>query len=428
MSFIKTISKLLGSKGAGHGDAEPMAEHYEAEREIAHTGTARERLTLAQNTRTHKEILYYLAENDPEDIVRKAVAGNESTPVQAAPFMAMDTSQDVRMALAERLVRLLPDVDCDRHSQAYAFVVQALGTLALDHVLVVRKALSSAIKDCAYAPPKIAMQLARDIEREVSEPILRYCAALSDEDLIALLAEHPEDWVAPAIARREAVSEDVSKAVVDARHTEGVTALLINPGAQITEALLSYIVETSRQIPEWQSPVATFAGLSAELARELAGFVDQSVRDVLAARQDLDETVREDIASTVQRRVAFTAGDGRTQATGVAKLQDYVQTDRLDEGVIADALAMHDYEFVKGALAHLADITMSDVERVLSMKSPKAIVALTWKAGLGMRMALALQKDPAKIDHRELLYPKDGEAFPLSLEELKWQIEFLDLD
>ena len=190
MDLIKTLFGGGGRSGEG------------SEKDIARSGSPKKRLTLARDSQTSKEILYYLAENDPDPKVRRAVAENAAMPVQVSPVLATDRDQDVRLALAGRLVDLLPGMSQDKQSQLYAYVVQALGTLALDEVLKIRVALSSTLKDHAHTPPKIAGQLARDVEREVSEPILRFCAALSDDDLIGILKSHPASWVVQAIAGR----------------------------------------------------------------------------------------------------------------------------------------------------------------------------------------------------------------------------------
>lgn len=216
---------------------------YEQQRAALASANVKERLSLASNTKTNKEILYYLAEKDPSPKVRKAVAENEAMPVQVSSILAGDSDSDVRLALAGRLVDLLPDVSQDQQSQLYAFVVQALGTLALDEVLKIRVALSSTLKDHAHTPPKIAGQLARDVEQQVSEPILRFCSALSNADLLDILKSHPASWVIEAIASRDSVSEELSEAVVETRDSYGGSALIGNDGALISDNLLHRIVE-----------------------------------------------------------------------------------------------------------------------------------------------------------------------------------------
>ncbi len=41
-----------------------------------------------------------------------------------------------------------------------------------------------------------------------------------------------------------------------------------------------------------------------------------------------------------------------------------------------------------------------------------------------MRTALEIQIRLAKIQPRDLLYPKNGDEYPLSEGDLKWQVEF----
>ena len=398
---------------------------YEEQKKALDSANVRERVSLAGASDTNKEILYYLAEKDPDPKVRKAVAQNEAMPVQASTVLASDSDVDVRIALAGRLVELLPDVSEDRQSQLYAFVVQALGTLALDEVLKIRIALSSTLKDHAHTPPKIAGQLARDVEREVSEPILRVCTALSDEDLLDILKSHPAQWVIEAVASRPAVSEEVSEAVIDTQNESGGSALISNEGASLSNNLLQKIVDVARKLPEWHKPIAVRKSLPVSVAKQLAEYVDASVRDLLMSRGDFDEATTEEIAAVFRRRVDF--ADEVAQENPKDKTQRLLDAGALDENAISDALAMRENEFVTLALAHMAGTQADKVTSVFEMKTPKPIVALTWRAGLSMRLALQLQKEMGHIPPKELLYPKDGTDYPLTQDELDWQLEFLGL-
>ncbi|MCB1650542.1 MAG: DUF2336 domain-containing protein [Alphaproteobacteria bacterium] len=398
---------------------------YEEQRAALDSADVKARLTLARDSQTSKEILYYLAEQDPVAAVRKAVADNEAMPVQVSPILAGDTDEDVRMALARRLVALLPDVSQDKQSQLYAFAVQALGTLALDEVLKIRVALSSTLKDHAHTPPKVAGQLARDVEREVSEPILRFCSALSDEDLLEILKTHPASWVIEAVAERERLSEDVSEAVIETHDPPGGAALIKNDGAALSESLLHKIIDMARNMPEWQKPMAVRKGLPSSMARELAAFVDASVRDLLLRRKDFDDAEVEEIAAVFRRRVDF-ADEGPLEGME-DKLKRLIKEGGLTEESISDALAMRECDFVIGALAHLSGNAPEPVAKVFEAKAAKAIVALVWRAGLSMRLALALQKEMGQIAPKSLLYPKGGTDFPLSEEDMRWQLEFMGL-
>lgn len=402
-------------------------KRYDKERRIAENGKPEERLALAADIKTHPEILYYIAQNDPDSDVRQAVIANPSMPVQVSPVLALDRDIDVRLALAARLVSLLPGLSAEKHSQLYAYAVQSLGTLALDEVLKIRAALSSTLKDHAFAPPKVAGQLARDIERDVSEPILRYCAAVSDIDLLEILRSHPAGWVVEAIAGRECVSGAVSQAVIEENNITAGVVLLGNEGAEIGTSLLHRIVQKSREFKEWQMPVAGRISLPIEIARELADFVEASVRDVLLSRADFDPQTTEEISAIFRRRIDFMQNQKAAKSPLVQRIERMYVNGTLNDEAIADAMGVRDTGFVYAALAKLIGVEENVVQEIFDAGSPKPMISLCWSAGLSMRTALLLQKDLGRVPPKRLIYPKDGTDYPLTPEEIRWQLEFLDL-
>lgn len=396
---------------------------YEQARAQAQGGNEAERLKLAQSTRTHQEILYYLAESDPSAIVRVAVAQNKQTPLQAGAILAKDRDVDVRLALAGRLVKLLPHISQDRQSQLYAYVVQAMGTLALDEVLKVRKALSSALKDHAHTPPKIAGQLARDIEREVAEPILRFCAALPDADMLDILSQHPATWAVEAVASREQVSSALSQAVIDTGQGKAGKILLENKGAHIGADLLRHIIERAKEYPEWHTPLAVRKNLPPEMIKMLADFVDEKVQAILLGRADIDEETRADISNAVRRRMDFE----HHHHDPLEKVKILMSQDRLNEDALSDALAMRDDAFMTAALAVLSGTHIDTIKKVLALRAAKPVCAVCYRAGVSMRLALKIQQEMAGVQARDLLYPKGGVDYPLTEDEINWQLEFLGI-
>lgn len=400
---------------------------YEREKEAARSPDPAARMTLAKNTQTHQEILYYLAESDPDPAVRRAVALNASTPLQASALLAKDSDVDVRYAMAERLVKLLPDLERGRQSQLYAFAVQALATLALDEVLKIRRALSSTLKDYAHAPPAVVGQLARDVEREISEPILRFCSALADQDLLEILREHPADWAVQAIAGRPSVSARVSRAVIGTNNRPAGVTLLGNKGAKIDKETIETIIEKARLYPEWQKPVSVHKMLSAQMASTLAEFADASVRDILLKRSDFDESAVEGIAAVFRRRLEFAGEQERSVEDPVRKIARLEKEGELSEEAISDALAMGEKEFVYAAIGRKAGTNAAMAKKIFEMKAPKPIIALCWRADLTMRFALQLQKEVGRVPAKELLYPRGGTDYPLTDTEIEWQLDFLGL-
>lgn len=422
-SFFK---KLIGSKDK---PLKPVTEQkrdperYAEERDQAKSDNAKDRLALAKNPTTHLEILYYLAE-DGDVRVRRAVATNASTPLHVSRVLAEDKDVDVRLALAERLMAMLPELTDEQHSHLYAFAAQALGVLALDEVLKVRLALSSVLKDKLYIPQQVASQLARDIERRVSEPVLKMCSVLPDEDLVDILMQHPESWVIQAIAGREALSERVSDAVFETGDVPGGKILIANPGARLSESTLQKIVERARSTPEWHKPLALRKHLPGEMVLEISKFLDDSLQKLILENTDYDPETQDIIRENVQRRMRFLVDDKGNRIDPKKKVQILFAKNRLTEEEIGDALALRENDFVIDALSLKTGLDQTIIRRMIDTHSAKAVTALTWKAGLPMRFALQLQQDLAHVAPRELLYPRNGTEFPMSEADMRWQIEF----
>ena len=420
------LDKILGKKKEKahivHKQEHDPAR-YDQEREQARSTVAKDRLDLAKNPKTHLEILYYLA--DDQDVkVRKAVASNPSTPIHVSGSLAKDEDVDVKIALIKRLSALLPDLSQDQYAHLYAFAAQALGILALDEVLKVRLALSTALKDELYAPPEVASQLARDLERQVSEPILKLCSAVSDTVLIEILEQHPDGWVVEAIAGRFNLTESVSTAVIETSCASAGRILIENETAKITEEAVDEILRIAPEKPEWHKPLALQTHLPARVIREIVMFVDASIQKLIFERTDMDDETRNDLMDTVSRRVNFLVDEKGKQISPQEKVRLLSEKNELNDDAIKDALALREYDFVFSALSHQSKLPISIVRKMIETGSAKAVTSIVWRAGMKMRTSLDIQKTIAKIQPRELLYPKNGDEFPLPDADMQWQIDF----
>ncbi|HYD17889.1 MAG TPA: DUF2336 domain-containing protein [Patescibacteria group bacterium] len=350
----------------------------------------------------------------PEDIVLPDlpdVAGANDDP-------------DIRIALAHRLVTLLPGMETDEHSQLYAYAVQALMSLAQDEVVRVRQALSTALRDYAKAPPAVVARLARDVEREIAEPILRRCVALEEGVLVEILSGHPEPWAIAAIAARPSVTERISDAVFKTGDIKGTALLLANKGAAISEATLREVVAGARQHAEWHGPLAMSPHLSVDSTREITGFVNDAILEVLETRSDLDAPTRNAVVAIVGRRLAYTRQTGKLDAR--EKVEHFARAGSLNAELVHDALAWQERAFALHAIARLSGVAFETVERMVAAGS-KPIIALCWKAQLPARMCVDVQRFAGRVQPRDLLYPKGGTEYPLSPEEIAWQLEFFGI-
>ena len=76
-------------------------------------------------------------------------------------------------------------------------------------------------------------------------------------------------------------------------------------------------------------------------------------------------------------------------------------------------------------LAAAAAIPLPAVRRAANLRSAKALVSLVWKAGYSMRAGYAMQILLASLPPGAALKAGPGNSFPLSVQEMNWQINFL---
>ena len=405
---------------------------YEESKRRARHGDAAERNSLAARTDVKPEILYYLAD-DPEPEVRREIAVNEATPRRVDLKLARDSDVDVRSGLAAKIARLAPGLTADEQDTIRRMTHQALVILARDEAARVRRILAEALKDVADAPPDVIGRLARDVELVVAGPVLEFSPVLTDEDLLEIIAGDPVHGALCAISRRAGVAGPVAAALSDTDDAEAITALLANPSAQIREETLDGIIDRAVDVDSWHSPLVNRPKLPAEAAIRLARFVARSLLDTLTERKDLDSETARAVAAVVRKRLdeehasehaaqSVAMLDGESPLDAARRLQG---EGKLDQAAVAQTLEDGDGEMAMAALAVLAGLPLKVIEKTVQTKSAKGLVAVAWKAGLPMRLAERLQGKLAKIPPRNVMLARGGTDYPLSDEELEWQLDFI---
>ncbi len=418
---------LSADRPVDYGDAKSLARHTDP----------KVRADLAARTDMRPEILYYLADDSAPE-VRRAIAANASTPRPADLLLARDPDAQVRAGLAEKIARLAPGLTADEQDKVRRMTYEALEILARDQVGRVRQILSETLKDVADAPPEVIRRLARDAELIVCSPVLEFSPVLTDEDLLEIIASGPVQGALDAISRRAGVGETVADAIVASDDIAAIAELLTNPSAQIREETLDEIVDRAVDIEPWHAPLVRRSVLPAGVARRLARFVAAHLLDILARRQDLDPETLEAVRAEVHRRLdeeesaavgkgqraKGTTNDAAPSEPPLEMVEDLHRSGKLDETAIANALQSGDHGFVIAALAVRGGIAAGLVEKVVEIQSIKGVVALAWKAGLSMELAEQLQQRLAGIAPGQVLKATGGADYPLSEDEMKWQMEF----
>jgi uncharacterized protein (DUF2336 family) len=381
---------------------------------------------LAQRTDAGDAVLQYLAEHGAP-ATRAAVAANAAAPATANRLLADDDDENVRIELAVKIARLMPGLSQEEGSHIFNLTVETLEYLASDSAVRVRAVLAEEIKHLTGIPKNVVLALARDLETIVAAPVLEYSPLLSDADLIEIIACGQVREVLNAVARRRTLNEDVTDKLVQSMDVSTVAILLANPNAKIRKATLELVVKEAEEIESWHLPMALRADLSARAIRRIAGFVGAAIIERLAARHDLTDATRQYLNRKLRLRLEEKTSTAERQAAAAENVAKAKATGHLNADFVEDAALNGQRETVILALAELGRVPVANVRRILASGRAKPLVALAWYAGLSMRIAFKLQTFVMKLPANELLPARGGLEFPLTPEEMGWQLSCFDI-
>lgn len=383
----------------------PVRPDYSKAAAVLSSGDHDAMLQLASDWRAAPEVLFVLSQSASTEI-RATVATNRKTPEAANDLLLNDTASDVRSALGRKIARMLPELQEDDANRLRDAATAKLLTLARDVDVAVRRVLATEVCRLGEIPKELAQTLVRDTDALVSTPMAEFSPLLDDDDLIALIGEPPSPATLAAVARRDGLASCVSDRIVETGDHTLIGTLLRNTTAQIREDTLNRLVDEAPQVEMWHEPLVNRTELTDALVAKLSEFVASSLVQALASRHDLAP----DLAEKLKRKVikGAKASDSFGEAT---------------EQQIADAARRGSESGVITALTLRLDAPARAIRRIFASRTPKAILAMAWKAGLSAETAALLQSFPGRIPESRRLAPADDGSYPLSRDELAWHAE-----
>ncbi|MFT6508730.1 MAG: hypothetical protein ACJAVO_000211 [Parvibaculaceae bacterium] len=419
--MFQSIKKIFG--GSGHRLNEDLS--YGEAFKALESQAKRSRAELAERIDTPPEMLYYLASDEKADI-RKKVAQNAATPMQANELLVEDPADEVRTELARKIARLLPDMQTQERDVIRERALSMLQRLADDKMTNVRAALSDTLKDSDLIPRSLAQKLAKDGSSIVCLPVLEYSPLLSDDDLIEVIAGSTAEGAIEKVARRENVSPNVSEAVAASLDVAAIAALLVNKNAQMREETLDKIIDQAETVEGLHQPLVLKSDLSLRAVRRISSFVVRALVEQLAERNDLPPEVK----NHLQKQIEFKL-DEETDidhlGTDVKSLKKEFDKNGLTEEQLVQIAQKGNATLIAYALHLITKIAEKKIARILETESAEGLVSLCWHANFAMRSAHELQKGlHFKAD--KILLPRAGFDFPLSEADMKWQVEYFQLE
>jgi uncharacterized protein (DUF2336 family) len=382
---------------------------------------------LAQRADAGDAMLGYLATYGAP-AARAAVAANLATPASVNRLLAYDDDENVRVELAIKIARLMPGLDAQQSAHMVDLTIETLEYLAGDSSARVRAVLAEEIKHLTNVPRAMVLALAHDLEQVVAAPVLEYSPLLSDADLIEIIACGQVREVLAAVARRRPLSENVSDALVQSLDVPAVAALLVNPDAKIRKQTLERVVAEAEEIESWHLPLALRADLSARAIRRIAGFAGAAIIERLAARHDLSAATRIHLNRQLRLRLEEKTADKEAATAAAARVASAKANRILDATFVEDAALAGQRECVILAMAELAHVSHANARRILASGRAQPLVALAWRAQLPMRIAFKIQTFVMKLPAHALLPARGGVSYPLTAEEMNWQLSCFGIE
>jgi hypothetical protein len=397
----------------------PVPFRYDDAKRLAADRDPSVRVRVAADPDAPPEVLFFLAA-DADDVVRAAVAANPAAPHLISEILVVDPHNEVRVALARRLAALLPGMDPRAQEKMHAVTVAALERLALDRLATVRETLADALKGVANIPEGLASTLARDVQREVAEPMLRFCAALPDQLLCEIVASDPASWRVEVVAGRPSLSSVVCDVVVATGNEPATDRLLRNPGARVSNETLFGLVSTAGRRVARQEAIAVRPNLPGDVAARLAAFAEMSVLLILGERSDLPRDVAEAVGRVLRQELE--GGSGSGSGSGSARAGRLFQSGELEESHFVEAIDTDDREFLMTGLSLRSGFAEQIVQRILASADPMLVTALARRARLAMHVCVRLQTDIAGIASDRSLQSRRGVEYPISEAEANRQL------
>ena len=293
--------------------------------------------------------------------------------------------------------KLGPELDSARLTAAELDLAQDIvRILAKDVEDSVRAALSQSVLSSRHLPRDVALRLATDIET-VALPILGQSPVLTDADLVGLVRDGSAARHL-AIARRQAVAEPVSDALVTHAGAEAVTALLENPGAAIAEPTLGRAIDRFADSGAVTTAMVRRATLPPAVAERLVTLVSIQLRDHLVQHHALPASTAADIVMHGRERAVIRLSAGAADEALTAMVTQMQAAGRLTPSLVVRSLCTGDIGFFEAVMAALTGVRVENVHILLHDAGPLGLASLYRRSGLppGLFAAVRAAVDVAR--------------------------------
>lgn len=303
-------------------------------------------------------------------------------------ILLANPSADQRAATAAKVAAEFNAQHFDAHERELA--AEIFRIMVHDAEVRVREALSAHLKESPDIPHDVAVSLAKDVD-SVALPIIEFSDVLTDDDLVEIIRASG-NLKQSAVARRETLSTDITKALVETENEAVIATMLDNEGAEISEESYHMVLENFGDSEAIKTPMALRSVLPIEVSERLVTLVSDNLREHLLAKKELDEDVTTDLILGIRERATLGLLLPGTEAEDMAKLVGQLEdNDRLTPSIILRALCAGNLSFFEAAMARCANISIANVRILIHDSGDLGLTAVFDKTNLPKDMLPAIR-------------------------------------
>jgi uncharacterized protein (DUF2336 family) len=292
-------------------------------------------------------------------------------------------TEEDRAQAAHKICRCIDEIELSAEDRASAENIIAI--MAQDAAILVRRALSVALKNSPKLPRDIANKLARDIE-SVALPVILNSPTLTESDLVEIVRTCPPSKQV-AVASREHVSTTVTGAIAQYGAPQAVERALANDNAIFNEQGLDTALVRFADLSEITTAMVHRNVLPVSITEKLVSLVTGELFDHLVNNHELPPQLAIELAMGARERATI---DIVEQAGRQNDLPSFVQqlslNGRLTPSLIMRGLCLGHMEFVEHAMAELGGLTHQRTWLMVHDSGPLGLKAAFDRAGLPPRL------------------------------------------
>jgi uncharacterized protein (DUF2336 family) len=263
--------------------------------------------------------------------------------------------------------------------------------LAADAEILVREALAANLKSTPDLPHDLAVALAKDVD-SVSLPVLKFSEVLTDDDLIEIVRGENADAKQVAIAQRPSVSTAVADALIDTGNETAVARLVANEGAELTERALGRVMTDYNSSEVVADSISRRPSLPSAISEQLVTAMAEKLQNYLVSKHDLPADAASNlILQTRERATVSLLSRGASGADLEGLVYQIHVNGRLTPSLIIRALCVGDMPFFEATLARLANVPLSNAQRLIHDGGELGLRSIYEKAGMPDRLFSAVR-------------------------------------